>query len=65
MFSFLQEITMVYNILAAILHLGNLDFTETENKHHTATKVSNLDTAKIGLSIYILNRLLQNGGCFE
>ena len=56
---------MVYNILAAILHLGNLDFTETENKHHTATKVSNLDTAKIGLSIYILNRLLQNGGCFE
>ena len=38
----------MYSILAAILHLGNIEFSETENKHHTKTIVRGKDIVTKG-----------------
>ncbi|ELU11296.1 hypothetical protein CAPTEDRAFT_226099 [Capitella teleta] len=36
-----EEVNAIYSILAAILHLGNLEFSESESKHNTVSAVKN------------------------
>ena len=39
----------MYSMLAAILHVGNIEFGEQEKKHQTSCHVQNTDILDIGV----------------
>ena len=43
-----QEVSAIFSILSAILHIGNIDFLEQEVKHQTTTVIADTDLVQIG-----------------
>ena len=43
-----QEVSAIFSILSAILHIGNIDFLEQEVKHQTKTVIGDTDLVQIG-----------------
>ena len=50
LYLFLQEMTCIYSVLSAVLLLGNIEFSETEDAHHTLTEIRNKKAANTGKS---------------
>ena len=48
LFSIKQEVNSVYNILAGILNIGNLDFIEKEDQHLPIVTIENPKLTNIG-----------------
>ncbi len=46
----MQEVNSVYNILAGILNIGNVEFVEKEDQHLPIVTISNPQLVHVGMS---------------
>lgn len=48
-----EEVQIIYRMLAAILHLGDIEFAETAGEHNSDNKATIIDTAPLHRGIVI------------